>query len=387
MRAGPHPRPLSHPLPPNRERGATTHARGNPSGLQRIPPLPGAGSGWERGQGGEGLGGGGLRKVALLAAILLTTFAFPVAASESLEADLEQMMEWFGGRFDNYWQVRLQEAAEEPVEHPHGRIHSIFARVEMPELGDHVFYVQQYADGDPAKIYRQRIYRFGTHAEEDAVELVIYAPPDAAAIVDAHVDPSKLAGLSLDNLKSYPGCEVYWQRRGRGTDDDHFIGYTKEGACQVTSSRSGKTLIISDDLRLDAGQIWIQDRAVDTEGNWVYGNRAGIPHKLQRVRFFECWAAAPKEDESDDWDLWRPIEIHDQGGRYEMVPPGAEEGRYTIELFQAVYTGENSVPILELAIRERGKEKSIAYSWADPSSRRIGINLRTMQTGCTLKKD
>ena len=72
-----------------------------------------------------------------------------------------------------------------------------------------------------------------------------------------------------------------------------YLGYTKEGACQVESKRSGRTLVISDDLRLDAKSIWIQDRAVDSEGNYVYGHKGGIPHKLQKVRPFTCWAAAP----------------------------------------------------------------------------------------------
>ncbi len=328
-----------------------------------------------------------MRRIRGLVALLALACCLPVAADSHLEADLEQLNTWFAGRFDNYWQVRMEE--DEPPEHPHGRIHSIFATVEMPELGEHVYYVQQYSDGDPSKIYRQRLYSFSANPEEDALELVIYAPPDAAAMVDAHLDPSKLAGIDAAELKSYEGCEVYWQRQNRGGDDDHFIGFTKEGACRVKSRRSERTLIISDDLRLDAGQIWIQDRAVDADGNWVYGNQAGVPHKLQRVRFFECWAAAPKPQPDDshaetEWDLWRPIEIHDQGGHYDFVPPGAEEGTYAMELFQAVYTGENSVPVLELAIREKGKEKSIAYAWADPSSERIGINLRTVQTGCKL---
>ena len=96
------------------------------------------------------------------------------------------------------------------------------------------------------------------------------------------------------------------------------------------------------------------------------------------------WGPGIRAAEKPEWDLWRPIEIHDQGGHYDFVPPSAEEGTYSMELFQAVYSGENTVPVLELAIREKGKEKSIAYTWADPSSERIGINLRTIQTGCKL---
>ena len=139
------------------------------------------------------------------------------------------MLEWFSGRFDNYWQARSDEAQE--VEEPHGRIHSIFAPVDLPAVGQNVFYVQQYSGGDPEKIYRQRLYDFKVDEEEGAIVLVIYAVPDAAAVKDAHLDASKLAGLKKADLKSYPGCEVYWRRRG-----DHFTGVTKKGACRVESS-------------------------------------------------------------------------------------------------------------------------------------------------------
>lgn len=316
--------------------------------------------------------------IALLGLAFAALSAQSVAADDhdGLSADLAQLTEWFEGRFDNYWQSRSETSEE--VEEPHGRIHSIFAPVEWPELGEHIFYVQQYADGDPSKIYRQRIYQFTANEEENAVQLTIYAPPDVEAVLDAHLDPSKLEGIAVSDLKSYPGCEVYWERK-----DDHFIGFTKPEACQVVSSRSGKTLVISDDLRLDANSIWIQDRAVDTEGNHIYGHKGGVPHKLWRARPFRCWAAAPKDAEESEWDSWRPIELMDQGGEFAFQPEDGSEAKYSMELFQATYKGATEVPILELAIREEGEERSIAYTWASPDSERIGINLRFLQVGCT----
>ena len=308
-----------------------------------------------------------------------TTGAEDAEDGSSLEADLQLMMEWFEGRFDNHWQAR--EEAELEVEHPHGRIHSIFAPVEMPELGEHVFYVQQYANGNPEDIYRQRIYSFGVDRDEQAIELLIYAPPDPAAVVDAHLDPSKLDGLGPENLKSYPGCEVYWKRES----EDAFIGYTKEGACRVISSRSGRELVISDDLRLTANEIWIHDRAVDGDGEYVYGHKGGVPHKLWKIRFFDCWAAAPKDADEEEWDSWRPLVVHDQGGKVMLDPPGGGEARYSFELFQAIYRGATDVPVFELAVREAGKERSIAYVWTEPEAERIGINLRYLQVGCRLQ--
>lgn len=328
----------------------------------------------------------GVRIAAIVCALLLglgTAAAAESSTPAQLDADLDQMLAWFTGRFDSFAQAREDE--ENEVEEPHGRIHSIFAPVDLPAIGEHVFYVEQYSDGDPTKIYRQRLYRFEINAEHGDVELVIFALPDPAAAVGAHQDPAKLAGLTIDNLKAYPGCEVHWTRHGRDTADDRFEGIVPKGACVVTSSRSGRTLIIMDDLRLDAEGIWIQDRAVDPDGEWVYGHRGGIPHKLKRVHWYDCWAAAPKGEGPDaEWDLWRPIALHNQGGRYAMTPSAGGEARYTAELFQATYQGERSVEVLELAIREAGKVRSIAYAWADPSSPRVGINLRYLQIGCTL---
>jgi len=295
---------------------------------------------------------------------------------------MAEMMAWFEGEFDNYWQARTEE--EEEIEEPHGRIHSIFAPVHLRDLGSNVFYVEQYSDGDPTQIYRQRIYSFNVSQEEQAIVLTIYAPPDTAALVGTHKDKSKLRGLKVEDLKSYPGCEVYWKR-----DGDAFIGYTKPDACQVVSSRSGRTLVIADDLRLTKDEIWIQDRAEDTEGNYIYGHKGGVPHKLKKVRWFDCWAAAPKEgpDGEEEWDLWRPIRLHDQGDRYELAHEDGRETEYVVELFQAVFEGSSSVPVLELAVREPGVDRSIAYAWASPDSKRIGVNLRKMQIGCTRSSD
>ncbi len=53
----------------------------------------------------------------------------------------------------------VPEDKDGEVEEPHSRIHSIFAPVDFPSLVEHVFYVEQFADGDPSQIYRQRLYR------------------------------------------------------------------------------------------------------------------------------------------------------------------------------------------------------------------------------------
>ena len=316
-----------------------------------------------------------LPRIVLLLA-LAPVIAVPGAMAGSLEQDLAVMMEWFAGEFDNHLQVIDEE--EQPPEQPHEWIHSIFTPVELPAFGDNVFYVEQYTDGDPSKIYRNRLYSFTPNADEEAIQLTIFSFADAEAVVGAHRDPSKLAGLTNDGVRSLPGCEVFWRR----TAEDRFVGSMPDGACRVPSSRTGKTIIIDDDLVLTPDEIWIGDRAEDEDGNWVFGNKAGIPHKLKRSRNFGCWAVVKLEG-SEEWGaVERGLVLHDQGGRAMITTTGEEPKSYRLDLEQRVYRGEREVEVLKLAVYEEGREESVAYSWAEPTSSNIGFNLRWFQAGC-----
>jgi hypothetical protein len=283
--------------------------------------------------------------------------------ASSLEEDLELMMSWFAGEFDNHLQVVEEKEAENPPEQFHEWIHSTFAPVDLPEFGEHVFYVEQYIEGDPTNIYRNRIYSFSVDDDEDAIQLTIYSFKDHEAVVGAHADPSKLEGLTMDDVRSLPGCEVFWKKQ-----DDHFIGYMPDGACRVPSRRTGKIIVIDDDLKLTPDEIWIGDRATDEDGNYVFGNKAGIPHKLKRSHDFACWAVAKEDVDAEDWSaVARGLTLHDQGGWASITTEGENPQTYRLELEQRVYKGEREVAVLKLGVYEGDAEKSTAYTWSEPS--------------------
>jgi len=322
-----------------------------------------------------------LGSLAALAALALFLVAAP-ATADSLEYELELMMDWFAGEFDNHQQHVDEIEAETPPEQPHEWIHSIFQPVELPVFGDRVFYVEQYIEGDPTNIYRNRIYSFSINEEVEAIQLTIYSFKDHEAVIGAHLDPTKLEGLTMDDVRTLPGCEVFWKKQA-----DNFIGWMPDGACRVTSRRSGKIIVIDDDLVLTKNEIWIGDRAEDEDGNYIFGNKLGIPHKLQRSRDFACWGVVAPEGskEFEGGTILRGLTLHDQGGRYEIVTNDAEPRHFRLELEQRVYAGEQRVEVLKIAIYGEDEEKSLAYSWAEPDSKNIGMNLRWFQGGCTRK--
>jgi hypothetical protein len=316
----------------------------------------------------------------------LTAFALAVAPSTvraqqgaSLEADLAVMSQWLEGEFDNNQQVSDEKEARSP--HPHERLHSIVARVSLPAIGSHVFYVQQSRDNDPAKIFLQRLYRLSVNREKQAIELVSLAFADERAVVDAHLHPERGAHLTAGTMRPAPGCELTLRREGEA-----FVGSTTPGACRVVSPTGGAPVVRTDEIRLTADEIWMGTRAHDAAGTLVWGHPDGVPHKLQKARVFDCWTVLRKDGTDDQYDVARGIRVHDQGHTVPVKGPGEAPSRFSFDLAR-LRSAESRIAVLRLAVLEQGKAQSLAYAWAEREAGRIGINLRWLQVGCRLQDD
>ena len=315
--------------------------------------------------------------------LLLMGAQIPIRAQSdltALTADLEQLTDWFAGEFNNYQQVWKEREDSVAQELRHEHIHSIFKRVEAPKLGKHVFFVKQYQNADTSDIYRQRVYRFTPNPAEDAIQLDIFSfktPEDEERYRLANHQATLLRDLGPDDFRSLPGCAVYWRR-----DDDGFIGYMHDRACHFTSRRSGKEIYITDSLRLTQDELWIRDEAYDADGNYVFGHKGGVHHKLKRVRYFDGWMAVQKPD-SEEYYVMRAIRLHDQGQRVRLVDVDGTVTPYAVELSEVIY--RSGIEILKLAIYEDGKDRAVAYVWTNPEAERIGINMRSITAGFTLR--
>ncbi|MEM8524825.1 MAG: chromophore lyase CpcT/CpeT [Bacteroidota bacterium] len=317
-----------------------------------------------------------------IALLLLTGCSVLQAQTISLEEDFQLMRTWFEGEFDNFQQVWKENEDSIRQELRHEHIHSIVKRVEIPKLGEYVFFVKQYQDGDTSNIYRQKVYKFHLNKEENAIQLDIYSflsPKAEKQYQMANYQPELLKDLSTKDFRNTPGCAVYWRKNG-----DHFVGYMKEKACFFHSRRSNKNIYVTDSLKLTQDEIWIRDEAYDEDGNYVFGNKAGILSKLKRCRFFEGWMAVQKP-ESEDYYFMRNINLHDQGQKVQLIDKDGSVTPYYIELSEVIYP--TGLEVMKLAIYEEGKDKAVAYVWTNPDAKRIGINMRSITAGFAEKED
>lgn len=78
----------------------------------------------------------------------------PAEAKETrpLDKGFRIFLDMFPGEYDNAEQVAWAEQEGVPADARHDRIHHLF----LPAFGQHVFFVQQWLDNDPSKVYRLR---------------------------------------------------------------------------------------------------------------------------------------------------------------------------------------------------------------------------------------
>ena len=126
-----------------------------------------------------------------------------------LDKDFRIMMAWLPRVYDNQEQVYFEAEQEVDEALRPERIHHVFEPVDLPAFGEHVFYVQQHPNDDPAQIYLQRSYALRHDFEEGAISLVINIPNHVASLVDVHFDPSQLSDLSPEQTRVLPGCDVF----------------------------------------------------------------------------------------------------------------------------------------------------------------------------------
>jgi hypothetical protein len=326
----------------------------------------------------------------IAAAVLALGLCFSPASAQApgtaLDKDLALFLDWFPGRYDNELQVFWERDENVAEDARHERIHSIFRPVDLPAFGKHVFYVEQFSDGDPSKIYRQRIYAFSADEGEEAIRLRIYTPKNPGVIAGAWRDPAKLTTLKLKDATTLPGCDVFWRRQA-----NQFLGSIPDGGCKVRSERLGEEIVIDDDLVLTPDEIWIADRATTIGGAYVFGNRAGVPHKLKKVRPFECWTATLKGarhgdsgEGLNDWNFSRGGLLHDQGGELKLQTADDPPRQLRLKLRRVEWPSGPNRPSLTLYVHESDNPRAVSYVWGEADADRLGLNLRWLQASCTL---
>lgn len=293
--------------------------------------------------------------------------------------DLQRIVAWFEGEFDNRDQVWFEAdtRSQYPDAGRHEHIHSTHLRLNLPEFGEYVFYVEDYRDDDPQKVFRQRLVTFES-ARYDGVLMKLWFFKDPDAVRNSNRVAGDLERLTRADVTDIVGCDVYWLPQG-----DQYVGGMRSKACEWGEGRD--RVYSQFDLVLAAESYWRLDRSFQAGSDkLVSGNPSGVPHKLNRARLFTCdvrfYGDYPESPHPDN-EEYLGLPIHNQGGSIQVTR--RKNGKhYTFLLIDKKhpYYDERS-DFMYFSVREEGGP-IIAYSLDDRTAAYIGFHLGWMVVAC-----
>ena len=145
-------------------------------------------------------------------------------------------------------------------------------RVDAPELGDRVLYIEQAMGSDPTSPYRQRLYRVYDNGD-GRVASEVYTVANESQYVGL-CDGAGDRTFTLDQLSVREGCTVFLE-----PNTDGFEGGTEGSNC--ASSLRGASYATSV-VTLKNDRILSWDQGFDASGLQVWGSVAG-PYEFIRI--------------------------------------------------------------------------------------------------------
>ena len=320
--------------------------------------------------------------------------------STTAERDIMAITESLPGTFDNREQVYFDQRGGVPKEKQHGRLHSIVARIELPAFGPFAFFVQDARDNKLDDPYRLRIYAFSTDKKDpDRVRMRVHylngdRPGDDGAkkYRDAHKNVSILADRTPANTPHVEGCDVFWKREA-----GQFKASTEPGACKW--ELDGKTLISDYGIQFaGTGQaLWVLDQNMDRRGKVVYGHPDAMPHKMLRVRDFQCHIDMPgvSGGRAEKAERYGPFPTVDQGGEiiFMTKEETPREMHVTLRNVDWQINNEHGAFTRDVLVmylyskKPDGKLESYGYTFTEPTVKRVGLNLGWMMVQCYMESN
>ncbi len=323
-----------------------------------------------------------MKKLAIfLSTLVIGSSASAQTANDILDRDFREMMGWLEGEFDNSEQYYFEEEMSVPEEERKTRIHMTFKKVDVPAIGENVYYLEQYTENNPENIGRQRLFSFTPDYDNHAIRMEALVFKDAAPYVGAQFDPSKLEGVTRDDMTALgANCNALWTRSA-----GEFSATIDPEKC-VIESRRGGSLHISGYFVLTPTSYWTYESGRRSDGTYTFGGPTADYLKLNKARTFTCWMGVQNDEMESGWNFAANQTIHDQGGEIWMTKTGSNPERMGIRIRNVQWPygrGQDSLVIYAL---KEGQEKAVSYAWSEYDAKLIGINLRWLQSGCTLNQ-
>jgi len=310
-----------------------------------------------------------------LAVVAIAVVALQAARAADAD-DVAVLASWWPGIYDTSEQLVLSRGGDAArAEGSELRVRTIVARIDVPWLGEHVLYTEEFLHDEPERLRRQVLLRLASNPG-GGVRVRQYTLRSPLDFRHLHRSPRQIAGLRLDDLEAIAGCDLVLRR-----EVTQFVGGTEGNACRDDALGEARYI----DYRLLVGEdlYWYRKRRYFIAGNELEHEIAGFTwFPLYQARLFTCrvrWSSSGRRAELRDL---HSIDLHDQGGRARVRTPDGRNLEVEMHAEDWPFAGGRDALILMLS--EAGTHEPLATSWTRIDAEAITLALGWINLRCAV---
>jgi hypothetical protein len=303
--------------------------------------------------------------------------AAPQPPQGESQAAVVALVESWSGVYDDLEQVIFDERGLSPlVSDDNRRIRTIVSPIEVPWLGPHVLYLEEFPQDDPDDPRRQVLLWLAPEPSSFAttvrVRQLTFREPERWRHLYEHEE--LLKSLRRSDLASIPGCDLVMAR-----DGDQFRGGTVGRSC--LDSEFHPQRYVDYQLLVGGGLNWYRKRLYRVDDDELVTESVGFDwFELHEARLFACRIRWSPSGRPADLAPLTEVNLHDQGGRARFTTPDGHA--FELELHSRDWPFDANRDALILIVRELGAGAPLASSWTGLDAEEIAVSVGAMDVRC-----
>jgi hypothetical protein len=304
----------------------------------------------------------------------LLALAFALAAGATAGTDVDSLEHLWTGVRDSSEQVVVSNdiGINSWPESSERRVRAVGEPVELPWLGTHVLYFEEFLHDDPDNPRRQVLVRLEpAEAPAHAVRARLYTFNRPRAWVHAYLRPSMLTALTSEDVAAMPACDLLFTREG-----DQFRGGVLGRRCMDNGGHYLEyQLLIGQDL------YWYRRRLLRKSDGEVQEEVIGFNwFELNATQLYTCRVDWTGTGKPQDLHPLTRLDVRDQGGHGRFVTPDGRKLEIILHSDDWPFAVERDALILVL--QDQGAEIPFATAWSSIDTEEITLNLNWLRIRC-----
>jgi len=136
--------------------------------------------------------------------------------TETANMVISRLKQWWPGDYDNSAQIAALRTQNKPIwladdtgKGGHIQVESHYRNVDLPQIDEHVLYVEETKHNDPTNIFRQRLYTLNIDEGTGLVRVKLFYFNDKEKYLGSWQDLRRLSEISPEELFASPdGCDL-----------------------------------------------------------------------------------------------------------------------------------------------------------------------------------